>query len=80
MPFRVVVADNFYGEDRGFRAGLEKLKVGYVVALKPSYAWWHQIGTIGSLEDAALAAGWVNPDEPGAWIGIERSFHDGHTE
>src|SRR5258708_685150 len=30
LPFRAVVADNFYGEDRGFRQGLRDLPVGYV--------------------------------------------------
>ncbi len=38
-PFRAVVADSFYGEDRGLRGGLQKLKVPYVMALKPSHAW-----------------------------------------
>src|SRR5258708_18496182 len=34
-PFRAMVADSFYGEDRGLRSGLRKLKVPYVIALKP---------------------------------------------
>src|SRR5215472_8687974 len=29
IPFRAVVADSFYGEDRGFRQGLRDLNVGY---------------------------------------------------
>jgi SRSO17 transposase len=37
ISFRAVVADSFYGEDRGFRQGLRELKVGYVLALKPSH-------------------------------------------
>lgn len=37
MPFRAVVADSFYGEDRGVRGGLQELKVPYVMALKPSH-------------------------------------------
>jgi SRSO17 transposase len=49
MPFRAVVADSLYGEHGGFLAGLERLGIGYVVALKPSHAWWHQAGTPGSL-------------------------------
>jgi SRSO17 transposase len=36
-PFRAVVADSFYGEDRGLRGGLRKLSVPYVMALKPSH-------------------------------------------
>jgi SRSO17 transposase len=27
IPFRAVVADNFYGEDRGLKRGLRELKV-----------------------------------------------------
>jgi hypothetical protein len=37
-PFRAMVADSFYGEDRGLRSGLQKLSVPYVMALKPSHA------------------------------------------
>jgi SRSO17 transposase len=36
-PFRAVVADSFYGEDRGLRGGLRKLSVPYAMALKPSH-------------------------------------------
>lgn len=80
IPFRAVVADSFYGEDHGFQRALRELRVGYVMALKRSHAWWHPIGTIGSLEEAAEAAGWEGPTTPGDWISIERSFRDGHTE
>jgi hypothetical protein len=80
IPFRAVVADSFYGEDRTFRQRLEQLGVGYVLALKPSFAWWHRVGDIGSPQDAALAAIWVSPQESGDWVSIERSFRDGHHE
>jgi DDE superfamily endonuclease len=80
IPFRAVVADSFYGEDHGFQQGLRELGVGYVLALKPSHAWCHLSGTIGSLQEAAAAAGWEGPQEPGAWVQIARSFRDGHTE
>ncbi len=80
VPFRAVVADSFYGEDRTFRQGLEQLGVGYVLALKPSFAWWHRLGDIGSPQDAALAATWISPQEAGDWVSIERSFRDGHRE
>jgi hypothetical protein len=53
IPFRAVVADSFYGEDEGFKQSLSELGVGYVVALKPSHAWWHKIGEIGSPYEAA---------------------------
>jgi len=75
-----VVADCFYGEDRGFRAGLDKLKVGYVLALKPSPCWRHQVGTIGSLEDYARAQPWQDAQHSGAWVSIMRAFRDGHVE
>jgi SRSO17 transposase len=41
IPFRAVVADSFYGEDRGFRHGLEKLGVGYVLALYTNHRRGH---------------------------------------
>jgi SRSO17 transposase len=80
IPFRAVVADSFYGEHAGFISGLERLGVGYVAALKPSHAWWHQAGTPGSLSEAAKGAGWAGAQHPGAWEPIERIFRDGHAE
>jgi SRSO17 transposase len=80
LPFRAVVADSFYGEDEAFKQGLRKLKVGYVLALKPSHAWWHLEGTIGSLGEAAAAAAWDGGDQAGEWVKVERYFRDGHAE
>lgn len=80
IPFRAVVADSFYGEDRGFKRSLRELGVGYVLALKKSHCWWHREGTIGALWQAAEAAGWRGVDEPGDWTKVERSFRDGHRE
>jgi SRSO17 transposase len=80
VPFRVVVADSFYGEDEGFRQALSGLGVGYVVALKESHSWWHKEGTIGALWEAALAAGWKDADDPGQWRKVIRAFRDGHQE
>jgi len=80
LPFRAVVADSFYGEDAGFRRTLHELAVSYVLALKPSHTWWHQIGTIGALWEAAEAAGWRDSAAPGAWVAVERCFRDGHAE
>ncbi len=77
--FRAVVADSFYGEDRGVRQGLRDLKVGYVLALKPSHTWWHPIRNIGSLEEAAHAAGWKDAKHSGQWIKVVRTFRDGST-
>lgn len=81
MPFRAVVADSFYGEDEGFREGLRKLGVGYVLALKPSHSWWHKEGTnFGALWEVAEGAGWKGAEEPGEWVEVVRTFRDGHEE
>jgi DDE superfamily endonuclease len=80
IPFRAVVADCFYGEDRGVQQGIRDLGKGYVLALKPSHAWWHKAGTVGSLQDAAEAAQWTSTTAPGDWVTVERTFRDGHRE
>jgi hypothetical protein len=80
IPFRAVVADNFYGEDRGFRQGLRDLQVGYVLALKPSHAWWHPEAEIGSFQEAASEAGWERAAHPGRWIKVIRTFRDGSAQ
>ncbi len=80
VPFRAVVADSFYGEDRGFKRSLGELGVGYVLSLKKSHCWWHVKGTIGALWEAALAAGWKDAEEPGEWTKVIRTFRDGHRE
>src|SRR3712207_260437 len=82
MPFGAVVADSFYGEDEGFKQSLSELGVGYVMALKPSHAWWHRVGEIGSPYEAALAAGegWEDERNPGDWVKVVRHFRDGHEE
>ena len=79
-PFRAVVADSLYGEDRGLREGLRKLKVPYVLALNPSHAWWHPEGVAGSLQEVAREAGWLSAEQPGQWVRITRTFHDGSTQ
>ncbi len=64
LSFRAMVADSFYGEDRTLRGGLRKLSVPYVMALKPSHAWWHPEEVAGTLQDVAHEAGWVSaPDK-----------------
>src|ERR687898_2232425 len=82
IPFRAVVADPCYGEDEGFKQSLSELGVGYVVALKPSHAWWHPVGEIGSPFEAALAAGeaWEDERHPGDWVKVARHFRDGHEQ
>ena len=51
-----------------------------MLALKESHSWWHRVGTIGALWEAALAAGWKDAEEPGEWRGMIRTFRDGHRE
>jgi hypothetical protein len=82
IPFRAVVADSFYGEDEGFKRSLSELGVGYVMALKPSHAWWHKIGEIGSPWEAAVAASeaWEGERHPGDWVKVTRRFRDGYKE
>jgi DDE superfamily endonuclease len=80
LAFRAVVADSFYGEDRGVKGGLRALGVGYVLALKPSHAWWHPAGAIGSFQEAAQAAGWKSPERPGKWVKVTRTFRDGSSQ
>jgi DDE superfamily endonuclease len=80
LSFRAVVADSFYGEDRGFKRSLEYSGVGHVLSLKKSHSWWHAPGTIGALWEAALAAGWEDPGQPGRWEKGVRTFRDGHRE
>ena len=77
-----MVADSFYGEDEGFKQSLSELGVGYVMSLKPSHAWWHRVGEIGSPWEAAVAAGegWEDEKHPGEWVKVVRSFRDGHEE
>jgi hypothetical protein len=80
LPFRAVVADSFYGEDRTFTASLRELGVGYVLALKPSHSWWHREGEIGALWQAAEQAGWQDAAHPGRWAQVDRRYRDGHVE
>ena len=82
IPLGAVVADSFYGEDEGFKQRLSDFGVGYVLALKPSHAWWHKIGEIGSPWEAAVAAGegWEDEKRPGEWVKVVRHFRDGHQE
>ena len=86
VPFKAVVADSFYGEDWGFKDSLEELGAGCVLALKPSHAWWHKEGEIGSPWASPWAAamvageGWEGERHPGEWVKVARRFRDGHEE
>jgi SRSO17 transposase len=79
-PFRAVVADTFYGEDRGLKRGLRQHGVPYVMALKPSHAWYHPQEVAGTLQDVAQEAGWKSAEQPGKWERVTRTFRDGSTQ
>lgn len=79
-PFRAVVADCLYGEHHGFIRGLTQRGVPYVVALKPSHAWWAPVEAVGAVWEVTAGGGWVSPEQPGAWQPIVRHYRDGHTE
>src|SRR3989440_11212705 len=65
----------------GFRRYVEGLLLpSEVLALKPSHDWWHRVGTPGSLQEVAQAAGWKSAEQPGQWVGITRTFRDGSTQ
>ena len=80
LPFRAMVADSFYGEDRTLRQELRTLGVPYVMALKPSHAWWHPEDVAGTLQDVAHEAGWVSAEQPGQWVHMTRTFRDGSSQ
>jgi len=81
IPFRAVVGDILYGEHRKLKEGLEDRGIPYVLALKPSHAWWHRVGEVGWVEGVALSAHWGGPEDPGEWVELERRFRDdGHEE
>jgi len=80
LPFRAMVADSFYGEDRTLRQELRTLGVPYVMALKPSHAWWHPEDVAGTLQDVAHEAGWMSAEQPGKWVHITRTFRDGSSQ
>jgi len=79
LPFRAVVADAFYGSNIDLRTGLLAMDEGYVLAEKPSHAWWHREGEVGSAQALAQAAPWQE-EHPGRWQPLRRRFRDGHTE
>ena len=79
-PFRAVVADCLYGDHHGFTRGLQQRGVPYVVAHKPSHAWWAPVEAIGAVWEVAAHGGWVSAEQPAAWVPVDRLFRDGHAE
>ena len=80
IPFRAVVADILYGEHRKLKEGLENRGIPYVLAIKPSYAWYRPIGEPATVEEIAQRALYHGPDDPGEWVKLSRTFRDGHIE
>jgi hypothetical protein len=81
IPFRAVVGDILYGEHRQFRRGLQSRGIPYVLAVKPSCSWY--LSTGGGRETVRQVVEeypWDGEAQPGAWIALEHSFRDGHTE
>ena len=79
IPFQAVVGDILYGEHRKFKEGLEGRQIPYVLALKPSHAWWHRVDEVGWVEGVARASHWGGPENPGEWVELKRCFRDGRT-
>jgi SRSO17 transposase len=69
-PFRAMVADSFYGEDRGLRSGLRKLWVPFVMALKPSHDGRASRGR-GRFPARGGARGWVGACHPPRQVGSD---------
>ncbi len=80
IPFRAVVADCFYGDNIGFVEALGRLKVRFVLALKPRKGTWAPAEAAHTPVEAARELGWGGPRRPGPWRRIRRRFRDGHTE
>ena len=83
LPFRAVVADSLYGENTDFCETLLESNIPFVMALGPSHAWWAPPEQVGNVWEAALVStvsSWSGPEQPGDWVGLERSFRDGRVE
>ncbi|MFE7394851.1 IS701 family transposase [Streptomyces sp. NPDC057582] len=80
VVFRAVAADCAYGDHDGFRRQLGEAGLPFVMALKPSHGTWAYGKDAYTPVDAARALTWTDPEHPGDWTAIERTFRDGHTE
>ncbi|MET7794880.1 transposase, partial [Micrococcus luteus] len=78
--FRAVAADCAYGDQDGFRRQLAAAGLPFVMALKPSHGTWSYGKDAYTPADAAGALTWTDPEHPGDWTAVERTFRDGHTE
>ncbi|MGW0883475.1 IS701 family transposase [Streptomyces sp. NPDC002671] len=80
VTFRAVAADCAYGDQDGFRRQLDAAGLPFVMALKPSHGTWAYGKDAYTPADAARALTWTDPEHPGDWTAVERTFRDGHTE
>ncbi|MFJ7949288.1 IS701 family transposase [Streptomyces sp. NPDC096354] len=80
ITFRAVAADCAYGDQDSFRRQLHAAGLPFVMALKPSHGTWAYGKDAYTPVDAARALSWTDPEHPGDWAAVERTFRDGHTE
>ncbi|MCL7382427.1 transposase [Streptomyces sp. 35G-GA-8] len=80
VTFRAVAADCAYGDQDGFRRQLDAAGLPFVMALKPSHGTWAHGKDAYTPVQAARALTWRDPEQPGDWTPVERTFRDGHTE
>ncbi|WP_405705905.1 IS701 family transposase [Streptomyces sp. NBC_00069] len=80
VVFRAVVADCGYGDHDEFRHTLREAGLPFVMALRPRRGTWAYGPDAHTPVEAARALTWTDPDHPGDWTPVVRTFHDGHTE
>jgi SRSO17 transposase len=80
IPFRAVVADNFYGDNFTFQVGLGEAGLPYVLALRPNTGTWAPVEAAHTPTEAAEDLDWGGPEAPGEWQPVVRHFRDGHEE
>nr|WP_241838645.1 transposase [Streptomyces sp. TSRI0281] len=80
VTFRAVSADCAYGDQDGFRRDIYAAGLPFVMALKPSHGTWVYGKDAYTPLHAARALTWTDPEHPGDWTPVERTFRDGHTE
>lgn len=75
-----MAADCAYGDQDGFRRELHAAGLPFVMALKPSHGSWAYGKDAYTPLHAAWALTWEDPENPGDWTQVERTFRDGRTE
>jgi SRSO17 transposase len=80
VTFRAVAADCAYGDQDGFRRELDAAGMPFVMALKPRRGTWAYGADAYTPVDAARTLNWTDPEHPGDWTPVERTFRNGHTE